>query len=75
MQGYDERYFNARANKRAGTTWLTLLLIQTVFYLWKMTGGAISKGWVIAFCGIGWSIFAVSVVILAIKGADFKGFK
>lgn len=75
MQGYDERYFNARANKRAGTTWLTLLLIQTVFYLWKMSEGAISKGWVIAFCGIGWSIFAVSVVILAIKGADFRGFK
>ena len=75
MQGYDERYFNARANKRAGTTWLTLLLIQTVFYLWKMSGGAISKGWVAAFCGIGWSIFAVSVLILVIKGADFKGFK
>ena len=75
MQGYDERYFNARANKRAGTTWLTLLLIQTVFYLWKMSEGAISKGWVIAFCGIGWSILAVSVVILAIKGADFRGFK
>ena len=75
MQGYDERYFNARANKRAGTTWMTLLLIQTVFYLWKMSGGAVSGGWVAAFCGIGWSIFAVSVIILAIKGADFKGFK
>ena len=32
MHDYDEKYFVAKANKRAGITWLLLLIIGTVYY-------------------------------------------
>ena len=47
MPKYDEKYFNAKANNRAGKTWLTLMIIVTVFYGVKMTQGAIGKQWFI----------------------------
>ena len=41
MQNYDESYFNAKANRRAGTTWLVLLIIVTVYYWSKMKDGVV----------------------------------
>ena len=32
MRDYDEKFFLARANKRAATTWLYLMIIASVFY-------------------------------------------
>lgn len=32
MEQYDERYFRAKANMRAGTTWLVVLVLVTLFY-------------------------------------------
>lgn len=57
MQNYDEKYFKARANRNAGTTWLTLLLIVTVYYAVKMSEGVLSKSWFIILCSVGWLIF------------------
>ena len=39
MNNYDEKYFSAKANKRAGTTWLVLLIFVNVFYGVKVTQG------------------------------------
>ena len=32
MQEYDESFFRAKANKRAGITWLALIFIATIYY-------------------------------------------
>ena len=45
MQNYDEKYFNAKANRRAGTTWLMLMIIVTVYYGAKMMQGDVTRGW------------------------------
>lgn len=44
MQEYDESFFRAKANKRAGITWLALILIATVYYGIKTKSGEITKG-------------------------------
>ena len=45
MQEYDESFFRAKANKRAGITWLALILIATVYYGIKTKSGEITKGY------------------------------
>lgn len=75
MQTYDEKYFNAKANRRAGTTWLTLMLIVTIFYAAKMAQGEISINWFILFSIIGWVEYLGAGILLKIKGMDFAGYK
>ena len=75
MQNYDEKYFRAKANKNAGTTWLTLMLIITVYYAAKMAEGVLSSTWFIVFCVVGWGIFLSGQVLLKIKGKDSDKFK
>ena len=75
MPTYDEKYFNAKANNRAGKTWLTLMIIVTVFYGVKMTQGAIGQQWFILFSSIGWLIFLSAWILLKIKKNNFDGFK
>ena len=75
MPTYDEKYFNAKANSRAGKTWLTLMIIVTVFYGVKMTQGAIGQQWFILFSSIGWAIFLSAWILLKIKKDNFDGFK
>ena len=41
MQTYDEAHFRAKANKRAGTTWLMLLIIVSIYYGVKMAEGEV----------------------------------
>lgn len=75
MQSYDEKYFNAKANRRAGTTWLTLMLIVTIYYGVKMREGAISPNWFILFSMIGWLEYIAGGLLLKIKGMDHKSYK
>ena len=75
MQSYDQKYFDAKANRRAGTTWLVLLLIVSVYYGVKMSEGAINTNLFILFSIIGWAEYLVAGVLLKIKGMDFKGYK
>ena len=75
MQSYDEKYFNAKANRRAGTTWLTLMLIVTIYYGVKMSEGAISTEWFALFSAIGWVEYIVGGLLLKIKGMDHPGYK
>lgn len=75
MQSYDEKFFNAKANRRAGTTWLTLLLIVTVYYFVKMKEGVINSNWFIVFSVIGWAEYIVAGLLLKFKGMDYKNYK
>ncbi|MBQ4523752.1 MAG: methyl-accepting chemotaxis protein [Lachnospiraceae bacterium] len=75
MPSYDEKYFNAKANKRAGTTWLMLMVIVTIFYGVKMGQGVISNEWFIIFSAIGWAEYIIGGLLLKIKGMDFPGYK
>lgn len=75
MQNYDEKYFNAKANRRAGTTWLTLMLIVTVYYGAKMGQGMVKPMWFAVFSAIGWGEFLFGGLMLKIRGMDYKNYK
>jgi len=75
MQSYDQKYFDAKANKRAGTTWVTLMLIVTIYYGVKMNQGAISMEWFLLFSLIGWAEYLGAGILLKIKGMAHPGYK
>ena len=75
MQSYDEKYFNAKTNRRAGTAWLVLLLIVSIFYGVKVAEGAIHLEWFILFISIGWIEYLVAGILLRVKGMDYSGYK
>ena len=76
MQNYDESYFRAKANKRAGTTWLLLLVFVTAYYCSKESVGTWdNQVWKIALIAIGWSTYLIAGILLKIRGMDFKGYK
>lgn len=76
MQSYDEKYFNSKANRRAGTTWLILLVFVNVYYGIKVvTDGYMSLTWQILVAVIGWSQYIIAGLLLKFKGMDYKGYK
>ncbi len=75
MQNYDEKYFNAKANRRAGTTWLSLMLIVTIYYGVKMSQGVISTNWFLIFSVIGWAEYLLAGILLKVKGMDYPNYK
>jgi len=75
MQNYDEKYFNAKANRRAGTTWLSLMVIVTVYYFAKMKSGDVGLHYFIAFTVVGWLEYIVGGLMLKIKGMDYPHYK
>jgi len=76
MQNYDEKYFLAKANKRAGVTWLLLLVLVNVFYGVKVVNGDyMSMSWQITVAVIGWVTYLGAGIALKIKGMDWKGYK
>ena len=75
MQNYDEKYFRAKANRNAGTTWLTLMAIVTVYYAAKMAEGALNKSWFLILCLVGWGIFLGGQILLKIDGKHSEKFK
>ncbi len=75
MQSYDQKYFDAKANKRAGTTWVTLMLIVTIYYGVKMNQGTISMEWFLLFSVIGWAEYIIAGLLLKIKGMDHPNYK
>ena len=75
MNNYDEKYFNAKANRRAGTTWLVLMIIVTVYYAVKAGEGAIRNNWFVIFSVVGWLQYIVGGLLLKIKGMDYSGYK
>ena len=76
MQNYDESYFREKANKRAGTTWLVLLIFVNVYYGAKvMQGNYMSTSWQITVAAIGWVVYIVAGLMLKFKGMDYRGYK
>ena len=76
MQTYDEAYFRAKANKRAGTTWLILLVFVTVYYCSKESVGQWdNQMWKIVLMLVGWSTYITAGLLMKFKGMDYKGYK
>lgn len=75
MQSYDEKYFQAKANRRAGTTWLSLMLIVTIFYAVKSAQGEIGGAWFGIATAIGWAEYVVGCIMLKIKGRSWQKYK
>lgn len=75
MQEYDESFFRAKANKRAGITWLALIFIATIYYGIKTKNGEISRGYFIAFTVVGWVTYITGYIVSMIKGKAAKEYK
>lgn len=75
MQEYDESFFRAKANKRAGITWLALIFIATIYYGIKTKNGEIASGYFIAFTVVGWVTYITGYIVSMIKGKAAKEYK
>lgn len=75
MQNYDEAYFRAKANKRAGTTWLMLMIIVSIYYGVKMAEGEVNLRQYIIFTVVGWLQYFGSGIFLKVRGMDQEGYK
>ena len=75
MQTYDEKYFNEKANVRAGKTWLFLMILVTIYYGAKMAEGAFTSTWFIILCVVGWGEYIFAGLTLRIFGYDYKHYK
>lgn len=75
MQEYDESFFRAKANKRAGITWLALIFIATIYYGIKTKNGQIARGYFIAFTVVGWVTYITGYIVSMIKGKAAKEYK
>lgn len=75
MQEYDESFFRAKANKRAGKTWLALIFIATIYYGIKTKNGEIARGYFIAFTVVGWVTYITGYIVSMIKGKAAKEYK
>ena len=75
MEQYDEKYFRAKANTRAGITFLVVMILTSVFYFFKMNKGEVEQDWFIKMVVIGWSLFVLVSLTLKLKGSDFKYYK
>lgn len=75
MQEYDESFFRAKANKRAGITWLALIFIAIIYYGIKTKNGEIARGYFIAFTVVGWVTYITGYIVSMIKGKAAKEYK
>ena len=75
MHDYDEKYFVAKANKRAGITWLLLLIIGTVYYGLKAGEHEVLVITYVIVTICGWLQYILSNVFLMVKGKDNPKYK
>ncbi len=75
MEKYDESFFRAKANRKAGGTWLVLAIIITIYYGIKMTKGEFATGYFIASMFVGWTGIVVTAVVLKVQGFASKSYK
>ena len=75
MNTYDEKYFKSKANRRAGTTWLTLIIIVTIFYAAKIGEGALTMNRFIILTAVGWGEYILAGITLKVKGMDYDNYK
>lgn len=70
MQNYDEKYFKVKANMRAGTTWLVVMILVTLFYGQRLYIGEVEKNWYIILLVIGWAGYLSAGIVFKAKGKD-----
>lgn len=75
MQSYDQKYFDTKANKRAGRTWLILMFVVTGYYGIKMLQGEVTSGWFAVFSAVGWFEYLSGSILLKVKGAAEASYK
>lgn len=75
MQNYDESYFRAKANRRAGITWLFLMIVVSLYYATKISSGEVGINFYIVFSAVGWIEYIVGGLMLKIKGMDSPQYK
>ena len=75
IQSYDEKYFKSKANRRAGTTWLMLMAIVTLYYGVKMSEGVIGSSVFVLMSVVGWVEYLIGLLVRKLKGADYGNFK
>lgn len=75
MRDYDESYFRAKANRRAGTTWLFLMIVVSVFYAAKVAMEEVQLSFYIVFSVVGWTEYIIGGIVLKAKGMDNEGYK
>lgn len=75
MEKYDEAFFRAKANKRAGITWFVLMMIVTVYYLLKVRSDELATFYFIVFISVGWGEYIIGKIMMLVKGADTESYK
>ena len=75
MRDYDEKFFLAKANKRAGNTWLLLMIIVSIFYGAKVLADDVKLSFFIVFSVVGWAEFIFAMIRLKVVGMHDKNFK
>lgn len=75
MHEYDEAFFRAKANKRAGLTWLTLMIIASVYYGIRVASGKLDVGFFTMFSVVGWADYIASKILLKVKGEANERYK
>ncbi len=75
MQDYDEKYFREKANVRAGTTWIILMILVTIYYVGKMLVGSFDGSWLTILLVLGWGSYLGGGLKLKVNGMDYKGYK
>ncbi len=69
MQDYDEAFFRAKANKRAGSVWLILMVIATIYYGIKVFRGEVANQYFVLFTVVGWAEYIISRLLLKWKAS------
>lgn len=72
---YDEKEFQARANRIARGMWLAMLLVLTMSFGIKVAKGQTSAIYYVLMLLCGWLPFAGGVVLLKVQGGHAKRFK
>ena len=75
MQNYDESYFRSKANKRAGITWLLLLITVSVYYAAKISENEVHPYQYVMFTVVGWLEYFIAGIYLKVKGMDSSKYK
>ena len=75
MQNYDEAYFRAKANRRAGTTWLILMIVVSFFYWMKIGDGEVTLPRFVLATAVGWISYLGAGIYLKIAGLSAPKYK
>lgn len=71
---YNEKFYKAGANRKAGLIWIIMLAFITLSFAMEISK-SISAGYFAVFCILGWGPVILGAILLKIKGKDWKFYK